>query len=501
MNVLRRNLLANLAGTFWFGLLSVALVPVYVRLLGVEAFGLIAFQSTLTVLVALFDAGLTVTANRELARLSVTPDSGFEARVFTRTTEVIYWSIAVVLGAVLVASTPLIARHWLEAQSLSAEVTAQAIALAVIGTMLQFPYAFYAAGLLGLQQHVLLNTILCVTTTIRAAGAVLLLIGVARDVRLLFAWFIVASLFQTLAAAIALHKTLPAGRAHFDKSVLRNAFRFARGVAVSTTIGVLTTQIDKLVVSKLLPLSTFGWYSIAGMIAVAVGMAVTPVQTTVFPRLSQLVAQGDEKGKADAYHRATQTVAAILMPLTAVTTLFAYEIVLIWTQNADVARAARWVAVLLITGAALNALSHISHATQLAHGWTAPAVVANAIQLVAMVPLSIYAVRHYGAIGAAAMWAVMQLSFLVISLGVTHTRTLRGELGRLILHDVGPAFCASFGVAIVARFVLREGSREVLALSIAIIGALVLLAGALSTAVVREWLAAQWRLRASQQPR
>jgi O-antigen/teichoic acid export membrane protein len=491
MDGLQRNLIANVAGTVWFGALTVALVPVYVRLLGVEAFGLIAFQTTLAGIVALFDAGLSVTSNRELARLSVQNGAGDAARVHTRTTEVAYWTIAAVAGAILLALTPLIAGRWVNAQQLDPHVVTQAIALAALAAILQFPYTFYAAGLFGLQKHVTVNAILCAGSTLRAAGSIVLLLAVARDVRLLFAWHAAAALLQTLAAAVALHKALPPGKARFDRSVLRNALQFARPLAITSVLAAITTQVDKLAVSKLLPLATFGQYSIAWMIAAAVALAVTPVQTTIFPRLSQLVAVHDAEQLKRAYHRASQTVAALLLPLAAVATFFAYEILLVWTRDANVALAARWIAVLLVIGAALNALSHISHAFQLANGWTAPALIANAVQLPITIPLTLFAVRAYGAIGAAAVWAALQASFLAISLIVTHTRGLRGEAHVVLLRDVGPALVASFAAAGAGRLLVREASRPMLALSLAVVAGVVLLAGALSTQVVREWLRAR----------
>ena len=496
MGLLKRNLVANLAGTLWSGLLTLALVPIYVRLLGIEAFGLIAFQATLAAAMALFDAGLGVTTNRELARLSATPGAVAESRVVARSIETTYWGIALTVGAILLALTPLLASRWLNAQQIPISLSTQAMALAVAGIALQFPFTFYSAGLLGLQQHVKLNAILVTGTTIRAAGSIVLLTTISTDLRLLFAWHAVAGLLQTIAAAIALHRALPPGEGRFDAAVLRRAFRFSRGVALSGTLGFAAMQIDKLAVSKLLPLSTFGYYSIAGMIATAVGLAVTPVQSTVFPLFSQLVARNDTEGFSRAYHRATQTVAGILLPLAAVAILFAREIVFLWTRDANVAREARWVAVLLVTGVMLNALSHISHVLQLAHGWTAPAVVANALQLVAIVPLTLMAIQRYGAVGAAAVWAVLQASFLIISLSVTHSRTLRGEMRAWLLRDVGPPLCAVFAVALAGKALLGSVPRaDVLALSIALIASGVFVAGALSTPVVREWLKERWRSR------
>jgi O-antigen/teichoic acid export membrane protein len=500
MDVLKRNLAANLAGTLWFGGVTVALVPVYVRLLGIEAFGLIAFQTTLASIIALCDVGLSLATNRELARLSVSPSGAGESRSVTRTTGIVYWSIGATVGAVLLALSPVIASRWLNIQHLPLEVAAQAVAWAIVAAILYFPYAFYAAGLFGLQRHVAVNAILIAGTTLRGAGSVIVLLFVMRDVRALFAWHAFASLVQTLAAAIVLSRALPAGPARFAMPLLRRMFTFARGVALSGTLGLVATQVDKLAVSKMLPLAVFGYYSIAAMIAAAVALAVTPVQTTVFPRLSQLVAVGDGAGLRRAYHGATQTLAAMLMPLSAVAIVFAYEILRLWTGDITVARAAQWVAVLLVAGATMNALSHISHAVQLAHGWTTPAVLANAVQLVVMIPLTLFVVRRYGAVGAAAVWAVLQLSFLAISLALTHGRLLRGEVAAWFLRDVGPPLVSAFAIATLGRLVVGEGSPVQIASSVAVVAGAVFLAGALSAPEVRKRLAMWWRTRAAPQP-
>jgi len=71
MSLIKRNLAANLVGNLWMPLLLVAVVPLYVELIGVEAFGLIGFFVTIQILLSQFDLGLSMTLNRELARLSV----------------------------------------------------------------------------------------------------------------------------------------------------------------------------------------------------------------------------------------------------------------------------------------------------------------------------------------------------------------------------------------------------------------------------------------------
>ena len=95
MTRLRKNLIANFAGQGAATLIQLAITPVYIRWLGVEAYGLIGFQVTLQALMQVLDFGLSPTINRELARYSALPDKAQESRDFVRTLEVGYWLIGV----------------------------------------------------------------------------------------------------------------------------------------------------------------------------------------------------------------------------------------------------------------------------------------------------------------------------------------------------------------------------------------------------------------------
>ena len=53
------------------------------------------------------------------------------------------------------------------------------------------------------------------------------------------------------------------------------------GIAV---LSVILTQMDKVILSRMLPLETFGYYSLAGAVAMkALGYLVLPVFNSVYP--------------------------------------------------------------------------------------------------------------------------------------------------------------------------------------------------------------------------
>ncbi len=115
MGRLTKNVLANYVGRMWTLILGVAVVPIYLRILGVEGYGLVGVFSALQTVISLFDFGLGTTLNRQLARSSGVTTEELDVRNLTRTLEVAYWTVVFLLVALCAATAPWIARHWIHA--------------------------------------------------------------------------------------------------------------------------------------------------------------------------------------------------------------------------------------------------------------------------------------------------------------------------------------------------------------------------------------------------
>jgi O-antigen/teichoic acid export membrane protein len=64
----KRNIAANYLGQVWTAVMGLAFVPLYIRYLGMEAYGLIGVFAMLQTWLSLLDFGLTPTLTREMAR-------------------------------------------------------------------------------------------------------------------------------------------------------------------------------------------------------------------------------------------------------------------------------------------------------------------------------------------------------------------------------------------------------------------------------------------------
>src|SRR2546426_12673432 len=126
MSIVRRNIVANIAGRGWAALLPLAVPRVYFHFRGIEAFGLSGFFLSLTLILQLLDLGLGTALNRQFAQYSLQSGKAQEMHDLLRTLEIIYWLIGIAIGATMAALAPVIATFWLKPQQLSIETVTQA---------------------------------------------------------------------------------------------------------------------------------------------------------------------------------------------------------------------------------------------------------------------------------------------------------------------------------------------------------------------------------------
>lgn len=446
---LKLNLLANFAGAGWSTLMGLLFIPLYIRFMGIEAYGLIGFYIALQGALQILDFGLSPTMNREMARYSVQPERAGEARDLVRTLEIGYWAIGLAIGAVIYALAPFIATHWIRAIALPTSVVQAAVVSMGVLSALQWPLTFYQGGLLGLQRQAALNALLIAMSTLRYGGVALILWRVSPTITAFFAWQIVVSAVQVSLITLLLWRSLPAANhaPHFQPSLLKNIWRFAAGMSGITLATLILTQVDKVILSKLLSLELFGYYTLAGVVSNGLAMIASPVFNVVFPQLSALAAIGDTEAIKRFYHRSAQIMAVIILPVAALLALFAIDVLRLWTGNLETARNTASIASLLVIGTAINNLMSIPYALQLAHGWTGIVLRIIIFLLITLVPMIIFMATHYGPIGAAAVWMVLNVIYMLIGIPLTHARLLKGEGWRWFIEDFGLPL---LGVAIVA---------------------------------------------------
>ena len=458
MSTLRANVAANFGGSLIAGFMGLLFIPVYVRLMGIEPYGLVGFFLTMQSILSLLDAGMSTTVNREFARFSWNDEARLTMRRLLRTFESIYWCVALIAGGGMMLLARWIAVHWVQPKQLSVDDVIQAVVLMGLAFAVQWPLSLYSGGMQGLQRQVGLNVITAAAATLRGVGAALVLWLVSPTVQAYFVWQVIVGLLHTVAVAIVLWRRIggTAGAA-FDAPLLRSVWHFAAGMMGISLLSAAVTQVDRLILSRVLSLAAFGYYAFAGTVAASLYRVITPIFTAVFPRFSQFVAEAKEAELASLYHQTAQAIAVVVGPAAIFIAVFSREVLLLWTRDVAMAENSYRILSLLILGTAVSGVATIPYAVQLAYGWTRMVILMNIVAIIVLAPAVLLLALRYGAVGAAFGWVAYNTAGVLIVPWLMHRRVLRGEWARWFLQDVVPPIGAAAIVAAGARFLVSPG--------------------------------------------
>lgn len=447
---LKRNLIANYLGQGWTALMGLAFIPLYIKYLGIEAYGLIGLFGVLQAWLSLFDMGMTPTLNREMARFTAGTHSSSSIRDLLRSIEFIAISIAMLLGLSIWAASGWLASDWLRAENLPLDTVAQAFSIMGAVTALRFVEGIYRSAIVGLQRQVLFNAINSILATLRGLGAVAILIWISPTIKAFFIWQGIISLLSLGVLASSTYRSLPNAErgGKFSMPALRGIGRFAAGMMGITFLALLLTQIDKILLCKLLTLSDYGYYSLATVVAGALYMFTGPITQAWFPLLSELHANNNQVELISKYHQGAQMVSVFMGSAAIIMIIFAQEILQLWTHDAELASRSATLLSLLALGNLLNGLMWIPYQIQLAHGWTSLSLRINIVSVAIIMPAILLVTPRYGAIGAAWVWVSLNAGYVLIGIHFMYRKILTSEKWRWYVQDVLQPILATLAVAI-----------------------------------------------------
>jgi O-antigen/teichoic acid export membrane protein len=427
-NQLFKNVSANLIGIGWNGLLIILATPWFVSLLGMEGYGLVGFWLLMQIVLSLFDLGLGATLVREFATSSGHPDCANRRGDLLRTLECIYWPLALLLILILLSSSGWIVHHWLNLSVIQPERAVMAIRWMALALGMQFPWALYTSGLAGLQRQGRMNALQMAGNTLRYGGGVAILLWRADLVFFFLVQAAVAGV-QTLATRVVLNRSLYSARTRhpvFRRQLLHEVWRYSAGMAFTMIAGALLANVDRLFLSKLLPASELGKYTLAWTVAGFLQIGIQPFYRAFFPRFAELHALGDGAGLRREYYLSCRLTGWLIIPFALVGLFFAREIFYAWLGRTDdtLVQVFRW----LLLGVAGAGLMWLPAAFQQAQGWTRLHALMIAGALLIGLPCLWWAIKQWGTVGATVVWVLHGVSDVTLGLWLMHKRLLAGEL-------------------------------------------------------------------------
>lgn len=456
---LRKNLLANFAGRLWASGISLVFIPLYIRFLGIESYGLIGVYLSLMALASVLDMGLSTTLARELARLSAVPGNEQEARDLVRSMEAVYWGIGLLVALSTILLAPLVPRYWVNPKGVTEETVQRAVMIMGFVIAFDWPATLYSGGLMGLQRQVQLNSIRAGMGTLQAIGAVLVLWLISPTISAYFSWQIIIAVAQTTTLAVVLWSDLPrtSRKVRFQHGLLVKNWKFTAGVSGITVLGTILTQADKVILAKMMSLEAFGYYVLAFNVASSLSLVTIPMFSALFPKFSQFIMEKKPAELSALYHNGCRFLSILTFSIALTLAFFSREILQIWIRDAVTVERTHLLLSVVVIGTALNALMILPYTIQMAFGWTKLILYQNTVSLLILIPAMFCMIGKYGAVGAAIVWVALNVTYLVFQIPLMHRRLLRGEMSRWYVSDVGVPFVIILAVVLPSKWLLPPG--------------------------------------------
>ena len=173
--MLRNNIIATYFGQIYVALIGITMVPLYIRIMGAEAYGLVGFFSMLQVWFSLLDFGLTPTVARETARFKGAAITAVEYLRLIRALEIVFLSVAVVGCLAIFVAAGYIATDWLKSEFLASEEIRRSVQLMAFAISMRWMCGLYRGTISGSERLVFLSVFSSAIASLRFVAVIPLL--------------------------------------------------------------------------------------------------------------------------------------------------------------------------------------------------------------------------------------------------------------------------------------------------------------------------------------
>jgi O-antigen/teichoic acid export membrane protein len=185
-------------------------------------------------------------------------------------------------------------------------------------------------------------------------------------------------------------------------------------MSLAVVLSGLTTQMDKLILSKMVALEQVGVYVIASSVALGLLSLTYPLIHAIFPAL--LAVQRDKRQIRKIFLNWLAVAALAAIAVMAFYAGLGEAMLTLWLRNSDTAAAVFPVLFVLLVGTSLNVIYQVGYI-----GWMLEAnyrmpLIVNAISMGLTLLIAPMLIGEYGILGAAAGWLFINTLGLLFSL-------------------------------------------------------------------------------------
>lgn len=478
MSKLAKNILYNLLGQGLLLVLGFIAVKYVFTRLGEDTLGVIYFSMTLNaVLFAMLEMGICSTLVREVS--SHFNDEREYVCDLIRTASSFYWGAYVLLAMAIYLGAPLLVEKWIALKTMDTATAIRMVQVLGIGVLTVLPRSLYGSLLRGLQRMEFNNFIEVVTLGLQQFGIIMIL-ALGGSLFAVVYWLAGSFWLGLLGYLLVCGRFFPfrALVPGYSAAVVHRNLRYSSNMAAISMLATVHMQADKVIVSKLLPIGTFGFYAFASSIVSRLTLVTSAISGAAFPSFSALFKTGDRGGLLLQYRKLQDLLCFVTLPVLAAIP-FASLPLFSYLLNAEAAQMLLLPITLLCVGTYMNGTLHIPYIFSLAAGRPEITVRSNFYALFVVLPMTALLIFLFGLVGAGFSWVIYHIFAYAYAIPRICSQCLKIPVSEWFWHTLRVFALTTLTYGTAWLMLKSTGADSILFLALAYIGAsIAFLAGA-----------------------
>ncbi|EPW6861947.1 hypothetical protein ACWOVX_003349 [Vibrio vulnificus] len=404
----------NIAGRLVPAIITFATVPIYLSYIGETQYAFVGVLVTMQSMFILLDGGFSAGYLRRVAEFTIKKNSKKRLSNLTLSVEILFILISAIIYILMYNSLGWMVESWLKTDFV---FSFDALKLIFAIVSIRFLILPYYACLKGFSKFDWVNTINITSSVAKFILALVLLETYTSDVISILIAFLVISFSETFIIRLMVFKLVP----YKDLSIQQGFVeilkikRFIGGMALVSFLSALLSQLDKVVVSNILSLDSFSYYSIAALLATIPLIISTPIAGAIYPKLVQSVSIRTNELEYQ-YLFASKYISVLVFPICCMVLFNSDFILYFWTNSESVMSEGSGPLSILIVANTILAIMSMPYFISLAYGDTSIPIRTNLIALILSLPAFYILGGKYNTIGVSIVWLSINFIFLFVYL-------------------------------------------------------------------------------------
>lgn len=482
------NLVSNFSVRIILGLTAFLVVPFFLKIVGIEKYGMIAFYNILVTFFILFDFGLMGALNREVAILYY--QLAYRQRMLNliKTVETTFWLFSLALAILCMGFSYLIFQYH-TFNSLDYFSLIRISCLISLALSLQIPFSIYSNVFMGMEKQIPINLITLIFGLLKHIGGICVLIWINTRIETFFIYQICINALQNKVARETMKLFLSdfALKAKFTWIEIKRLSSYATGYFFISLCSFFIMNIDKFILIYLTDLKTFSSYITVYNLSTVQTIICLSIFTTYFPGLTRYAAQKEIEFLRKFYHNYSQIASSLFFPISFLLFFFPREFIYLWIQDQIFIENVYGILKYLSIGNLLNTLLTIPTTLPFAFGETKYVLKQMIVSLLVLIPTTYWVTYFYGSKGIAQLWVAYQIVCFLIMAPFFQKRYLNEKYSISLFKDILYPGLSSLGIILVAKFTMNIYLDVFnIVFKLGIIGVLAILSSVISTEYFRK---------------